>query len=1084
MHKLYTLTGILIAFLFFSLTVFSQETSGAFTGKVLDAAKHPLPGVTITAVHQPSGTRYVTGSSTDGRYRLNGLRIGGPYTITVTMIGMNTQEKTDLQATLGDPIIIDFDLTDNSIQLSAVLIKATRGTPKANTYGAGKNIDQSALRNMPSLTRSLQDLTRLLPQASKDNSFAGTSFRYNNVTIDGAINNDAIGFSPSTGGQTGSSGMPGSSTRNNAISLDAIQDIQVYLAPFDIRIGNFTGASINAVTRSGTNAVTGSIYALGGDASLIGRDHAGSEGNEPGAYKNLQTGFRLGLPIIKNKLFFFTNEELTRRTDPVLQVAGSPESNGILTLQDAENIRNTSIKDFAFDPGTYGQYNTHSNSNKFFNRLDWNIDDNNQLSVRNNTITSQSINLERDQQDFRFGSIAYQQVNNQTSTVAELKSKINNAVSNSAVIGFTSVHDYRNPSSDPSIPQVQIVGETPGTTIYLGTDREASIFNQKQQTIELTDNLTWTRGKNTFTFGTHDEFYHINYGFVNSWNGRIDYLSIQDYLDNNPYRVRGSYNYTNDTRAYILANPVAKFNVNLYSIYAQDEIQLSDKLKIFPGLRLDYTDVPTKQILSTKSQNALTDTYFGTTYYYTPLNQIKGQYFGSIQFSPRIGFRYDILGDKSLVLRGGSGLFTGRIPFAWLGYSFYNNGDTYGAYDRKADNTVFTGNPLQGGSNGIGNYLVQNGNVINNKNVGPTQVDVVNNNFRMPQSLRSNLAIDYTAPDQFKFTLEGLYTKTIEDVIFQQINVQDNPTYYSYDVKHQQPVFSSSVDPNFTNIYEMSNTSQGYRYSLTGTVSRAFDMGLSFSASYTYGHSKDIANGIRNSMESNWQLNQALNPNNAGLANSNFDIRDRIIASVNYRTVANKQWISNFSLFVSAQSGSPFTYGLVNKSIQGFGQQVSLLYIPKVGETISFFQDYTSQSGQLVTAASQAQAFDKYINSSTYLSSKRGEFTGRNEVFTHWNTQADFHFAQEYHLTNSARYFTLTVDVINLTNLIDKNWGFSYFSPDTFNSTASIGLTPAFPTKQNPGNYPVYAFQDPGKAYSVDYFNSRYQVQLGLRFTF
>jgi hypothetical protein len=1084
MNKFYTFLILLITSLFFSAAGYAQETSGKFTGKVLDASGKPLPGATVTAVHQPSGTRYATASGTDGRYHLNGLRIGGPYTITVSMVGMDSQQKGDLQATLGDPIIVDFALTDNSKQLSAVVVRAAGGSAKANTYGAGQNINQNAIQNMPSLTRSIQDLTRLVPQASKDNSFAGTSFRYNNVTIDGAINNDAIGFSPSTGGQTGSSGMPGSSTRNNAISLDAIQDMQVYLAPFDVRVGNFTGGSINAVTRSGTNAITGSVYALGGDASLVGPDKVGSEGDEPSAYKNLQTGFRLGFPIIKNKLFFFTNEEITRRTDPVLQNAGTPESNGILTLQDAENIRNTTIKDFGFDPGTYGQYNTYSNSNKYFNRIDWNIDDNNQLVIRNNTVTSQSLNLERDQQDFRFGGISYQQVNNQSSTVAELKSRLNNNLSNSVVVGYTSVHDSRNPTSDPSLPQVQIVGETPGTTIYLGTDREASIFDQKQQTTEVTDNLTWNHGKHTFTFGTHDEFYNINYGFVNSWNGRIDYLSIQDYLDNDPYRVRASYNYTNDTRAYILNNPVAKFNVDSYSVYGQDEIQLSNNFKLIPGLRLDYTDVPNKQILSTKSQNALTDPYFGTTYYYTPLNQIKGQYFSQIQYSPRIGFRYDINGDKSLIFRGGTGVFTGRIPFAWLGYSFYNNGDTYGAYDRKADNTTFTGNPLQGGANGIGNYLGQNGTVINNRNVGPTQVDIVANNFKMPQVLRTNLALDYTAPDQFKFTFEGLYTKTIEDVMFQQINVQDNPTYYGYDTKKQQPIFPGSTDPNFTNIYEMSNTSQGYRYSLTGTISRVFDMGLSFTASYTYGHSKDVSNGIRNSMESNWQLNQALNPNDPGLANSNFDIRDRIITSINYHKAWNKNWSSSFSLFVSAQSGSPFTYGLVNNSIQGLGQQVSLLYIPKVGETIKFFQDYTGASGQLVTAASQAQAFDNYINSNSYLSSKRGEFTGRNEAFTPWNTQADFHFAQELHLTNTENYFTFTIDIINLTNLIDKNWGLSYFSPDTFNSTASIGLTPSFPAKQNPGNYPVYTFQDPGKPYSVDYFNSRYQVQLGLRYTF
>ncbi|NHA05152.1 TonB-dependent receptor [Mucilaginibacter sp. HC2] len=1085
MHKLYIIVWTLVILAMTPLWASAQETGGGLTGKVLDAAGQPLPGATISAVHQPSGTRYATVSDKDGRYHLNGLRIGGPYQLTVSMIGMNTQVKDALTVTLGDPLLLNVVLTDNTKALSEVVVKATRSGAKANTYGAGQNINQSTIRNMPSISRSIQDITRLVPQSTKDNSFAGTSFRYNNVTIDGAINNDAIGFSPSIGGQTGSSGMPGSSTRTNPVSLDAIQDMQVYIAPFDVKIGNFTGGSINAVTRSGTNEITGSVYALGRNAAITGPDRVGTAGKLPSDFHDYQTGFRVGFPIIKNKLFFFTNEEITRRTDPVLQAAGTAESAGILSLQDAENIRNATIKNYGFDPGTAGQYNTYSNSNKFFNRIDWNIDDNNQLVIRNNTITSKAINLERDQQDFRFGSIAYQQVNNQTSTVAELKSRISNSLSNSAVAGFTFVHDYRNPSSDPSIPQVQIAGETPGTTIYLGTDREASIFNQKQRTIEFTDNLTWNLGKHTFTFGTHNEFYNINYGFVNSWNGRIDYLSIQDYLNNSPYRVRGSYNYTDDTRDYILNNPVAKFNINLYSVYAQDEIQISDRFKITPGIRLDYADVPDKQLLSTKSQNANHDPYFGTTYLYTPLYRITNSYFSSLQISPRLGFRYDWLGNQSLIFRGGAGLFTGRIPFAWLGYTFYNNGDSYGAYDRNSNNTVFTGNPLQGGANGIGKYISQNGVNIIGKNASPTQVDVVDNHFKMPRVARINMAVDYTDQNQFKYTVEGILTKTIQDVVFRQINVQDNPTYYGYDVKKQQPIFSGSVDPTFTNVYEMSNTSQGYRYSLTGTVSRNFSMGFNFSASYTYGKSKDVSNGIRNSLESNWQLNQALNPNNPGLANSNFDIRNRIVINAGYHKAWNERWISNFSLFFSAQSGSPFTYGLVNNSIQGLGQQVSLLYIPKMGETINFFQDYTNGSGQVITAVSQANAFDNYINSNKYLSSRRGDFTERNTGRTPWNNQADFHFAQEYHFSKSGKqYLTFSADIINLTNLLNKNWGISYFSPNTFNSTASIGLTPAFPARQNPGNYPVYQFQDPGKSYSVDYFNSRYQVQLGARYTF
>ena len=1072
----------------------AQETSGGLRGRVLDATKQPLPGATVTAIHTASGTRYATAAGNDGRYNLPGLKVGGPYTIEVKFISMNTETRTIEQISLGEPLTLNFVLTDNTKTLTTVEVRGKKSSPRANNYGTGQNINNDQIKNQPTINRSITDITKMVPQGSRDNSFAGTNFRYNNVTIDGAINNDAIGFSPSAGGQTGSSGMPGSSTRTNPISLDAIQNIQVYIAPYDVKIGNFTGGSINAVTRSGTNEVHGSVYGFGSNATLAGPDNTGTELDKklPSAYYNYQTGFRLGFPLIKNKLFFFTNEELTKRQDPVLEVAGSPATAGILSAADAQKIIDYSIKNYNFDPGTAGQYNSYSKSTKFFNRLDWNIDDKSQLSIRNNYIRSESINMERDQFDFRFGSIAYKQNNNQNSTVAELKTRFRNNFSNSAVLGYSTVHDYRTPTSDPSFPQVQIVGNTPGSTIFFGTDREASIFNMKQSTFEITDNLVWNLGKHNLTVGTHNELYKINYGFVNGWNGRVTYQSMNDFLNSNPERVQGSYNYTNDSRDYILNNPGAVFNVNFYSIYIQDEIQVTDKFMFTPGLRFDYQQVPAKQVLSQKTQNAFTDPYFGTTYTYTPLNQITQSYLGAVQISPRVGFRYDAKGDQSLVLRGGLGMFTSRIPFAWLGYAFYNNGNTYGSYDQKTDGNppyVFNGDPLkhQPGT-GIGGFAGQNGQITNNVNAGKTQVDAIDNNFRMPKVLRGSLALDYKDQNGFKYTIEGIYTKTIKDVIFKQVNLTDNPTYFAYDTaatQRKQLIFpgQNSRNPQFANAYEMSNTSQGFRYSLTGQVAKTFDNGFGFSVAYTYGKSKDVSNGIRNSFESNWQLNQALNPNDPQLANSNFDIRNRIVTSLNYRKAWNKNWVSNFVLFVTAQSGSPYTFGFVNYTPQNDPQQIGLAYIPARGETINFFAATPMQ-----TAQQQADAFDKFIDGNKYLNSRRGGFTERNAARTPWNNNADFHFSQDINFNtdreaSQLRTLTISLDIINLTNLIDKNWGEVYFSPNTYNSTSSVGLVPYIPARTSQG-YPLYQFVNPGQSYSVDPFASRWQMQISARYTF
>ena len=1070
---------------FMSTSGFAQETSGALTGRVQHVDGHAVAGASILAVHTPSGTRYSLATDKDGRYTLNNLRIGGPYTVTVSMVGMQSDTRTDIQIRLGAAQELNLQLLVGTQALAEVAVTGRSQRQRVDTYGAGRNISAEQVRNMPTVSRSITDVTRLTPQGSRDNSFGGTNFRYNNVTVDGAVNNDAIGFSPSLGGQTGTSGMAGSSTRTNPISMDAIQDMQVYLAPYDVKIGNFTGGSVNAVTRSGTNKIEGSVYGYGRNAALTGKDRVGSLGKMDHDFYDYQSGFRIGFPIIKDKLFFFSNEEITRRQDPTQLQVGTAETAHILSEEDAKSIATTVGNRYGdvFDAGTAGKYTNWSKSTKFFNRIDWNINDRHQLAIRNNTIFSSATHMDRDQQDFRFSSMAFKQTNNQSSTVAELKSRFSNNLSANAVLGFTVVNDRRDPLSDPTLPQVQIQGRTPGTTIYLGTDREASIFNMQQRTWELTANLNWNLGRHKLLFGTHNELYRIRYGFVNAWNGRVDYNSIDDFLNNNPYRVRGSYNYKNNTRDYILDNPAADFGINMYSLYVQDEIRVSDHFRVTPGLRADFTHLPEMPLLSDKVRNIQSDPYFGTTYDYTPLSRISNDFLNRVQLSPRVGFRWEVLEDQSLVVRGGAGLFTGRIPFAWLAYAYYNTGDSYGAFDQRADQKPFApgSDAIKPSPNGLADFIAANGAVVYDPKSGKTQVDLVDNGFTMPQVLRGSLGIDYETANNWKFTVEGLYTKNISDVLFQQLNVHDNPLYYGYDIHQQQPVYQGAVDDRFSNIYVLSNTDQGYRYNITGTISKRMK-NFNGTASYTYGESKDLSNGVRNSMESNWQLNQSLIPNNPKLAYSNFDIRHRIVSSISYDHYWRTAGKTNITLFISAQSGSPFTYGIVNNSIQGLPQQVSLVYVPNPEEAIRYFKDIPSGN----TAVQQAEAFNKYIDGNAYLSSRRGDFTERNRGRTPWNVQADLRIAHDLPVSNKkGQFITISADVVNVTNLLYKKWGVQYFSPNTFNSTSSVGLTPTlFPPQQNNGNWPVFTFNEPGQTYSIDYFNSRAQIQLGVRYTF
>ncbi|NML22613.1 TonB-dependent receptor [Pseudoflavitalea sp. G-6-1-2] len=1099
-----TLFFLLAILLFQSSTLSAQETSGALEGWINTAGSKPVEGAAITLTHIPSGTRYAQASQRDGHYYFGNLRIGGPFRLEATHVGLKKTDTIIARITLGDAQVVNLKMLEEASALTAVTVTATASKSKAMPVGSGEHISRQIVQNMPTISRSLTDITKVVPQASKDNSFGGTNFRYNNVTLDGAVNNDAIGFSPSLGGQTGTSNMPGSSTRTNPVSLDAIEDMQVYLSPFDIKIGNFTGGSINAVTRSGSNEVHGSVYFYGRNASLVGVDQTNTEKSNklPSSFHDLQTGFRIGFPLIKNKLFFFTNMEITDRKEPVQQVAGSAGSDRILSLADAEAIVAHSKSRYNFDPGEHQVFNSNARSRKFFNRLDWNIDANNQLVIRNNTVLSEAFQMERDQLNFRFSSIGYKQVNNQSSTVIDLKTKFNNRISNNLILGFTTIHDYREPGSRSDFPQVQIVGRTPGSTIFFGTDREASIFNLKQRTFELTNNFNVRTGKHNLTFGTHNELYNIDYGFVNSWNGRVTYQSIEDFLGNKPQRVQGNFNFFNNTREHLYNNPPASFRVNFLSVYAQDEIRISPRFKVTPGIRLDWAYIPDKAPLSGRTQNALRDPYFGKTYTYTPLGEISQKYLSKPLASPRIGFRAELNESRTVVLRGGSGIFTGRIPLAWIGYAYYNTGNEFGSIDMRTNGVPPS--PFIPGTDpllrpqdspyaGIAAFAHQQGRVVDDANAGQTQIDVIDNNFVMPSVLRNSLALDYTDKFGFTYTLEAIYTKTLKDVKFQQINLRDNPSWYAYDsaaALRKQPIYSGSTDSRLANAYLLTNTSKGFRYSITGRVARKFSNGFNFSVAYTYGQSKDISNGIRNSMESNWQLNQALNPNDPALSWSNFDVRHRVIALTGFDRQWSDRWRTVVSVFFSAQSGSPFTYGFVNYTPQNTPQQVSLAYIPAKGETVNFFTNIYAADGVTVirTADEQANAFDQFIDNNKYLRKRRGDFTERNAGRTPWNINADLHIAQELSLFTSRprsqrHTITLSLDIVNLTNLLNKEWGWVYFSPNTYNSTASIGLQPYIPARNAQG-YPLYQFIDPGKPYAIDALASRWQMQFGVRYSF
>lgn len=1045
---------------------FSQETSSKILGKL----KGTTSELTIKVIHLPTNSSFETKSNNKGQFSLDNLQPGGPYKIEVLDGSQIIYTNENVQLSLGNNDLPIVDISNNNKEKT---IEGVNITSKKNVKN-GVGISQAQITGLPNINRGIQDVTKLIPQ-SANNSFNGTNFRYNNVTIDGSINNDAIGFSPSLGGQTGTSGMPGSSTRSNSISLDAIQDVQVYIAPYDVKLGNFLGGSINAVTRSGGNTVDGSIYMYGRNASITGNNRVGDNSKMPSSFQDFIYGARVGAPIVKDKVFLFTNIEYTKRTDPVFYNADQQGS--LITDAVAQNLYNFVKTKYGFDIGSYDGYNNNSESAKMFNKIDWKINDKHTLSIKNNTVFSQASNLERDGANFRFSSIDYMQKNTASSTTLELKSRFNEAWNNNLIIGYSSIHDYRDPTStNKMFPQVEIAYN--GGTILFGNDREASVFNMKQKTFEITDNLTYKKGIHTFLLGTHNELYNIDYGFVNALNGRISYKSLADFYAGTPGRIRGTYAFNGENRDALFNNPYASYKINLLSAYLQDEINLG-RLRISPGIRVDYTDLPNKPQLSPKVTTSPQDPNAGTTYNYTPLGQLTNKYLNKPTLSPRIGFTLDVTEDKSVVLRGGSGIFVGRIPFAWLGYAFYNDGVGFGSYDYNPPT------PAQIAANGD---PLQSGNFANWQNSSKVQVDLVDNNFKMPRVWRSSLALDYTL-DGYKLTLEGIYTKVLYDLQFQQVNKTDKVTYYSYDTNHEMPIYTTNINSNFSNAYMLSNTTQGYRYNVTAQIAKSYKFGFNFFAAYTYGDAKDITNGIRNSMESNWQMNQSLTPNSPALATSNFAIKNRIVSNIGYAVNVSKMNRLSANVYFNAQSGNPFSWGFINSTIANTGQAAGLAYIFKdVTEATKYIVPIKDGAGNvLVTAQQQVSDYENFVNGNSYLSSRRGKFTERNGDNTPWNVQADFKIMDEIKLSDKNKSsLQISFSIINLTNLINKDWGKSYFVPNTFNSTASVGLTKVgnVATGQPAAGDPTYNFKTPGLPYTIDQFASRFQGQLGLRYNF
>lgn len=1107
-------TGILLFISIISFrpfSSFSQETTATLNGHITDGKGAFLSGATIVIKHEPTGTVTNTQTNSKGIFYLSNLRVGGPYSITITYVGYKDLNLNDINLGLGNNPNLDINLQPSSKDLTEVVVTSSRRVALS-----GLTVGRAQLNTLPTLGRSLSDFTRLTPQ-SNNNSFAGSNFRYNNLTVDGAVNNDAIGFSNSFGGTSGGgqSGAAGAGTRTNPYSLDVIQEVQVQLAPYDVKLGNFTGGSVNAVTKSGSNDFHGSVYGYGRNKTLVGKSVDGQKTGISSDFHDYQYGATLSGPIVKNKAFFIVNFEQTRRQEPTFYNAGEPGS--AVSLADATAIYNQLKTKYNYDAGAYtGAYKIFTNSDKLFGRLDFNLNAKNTLTVRGIYTNGWGNNLERTSTNFQYGSTDFTQYTKNINVTAELKTKFSNNLNNQLNVSYIKVHEYRD--FPGALSPLMDIG---GGAIWAGTWREASIYNMKQQTFEINDNLTYTKGINKFTFGTHNEFYNLTYGFVNSWNGRWEYSNVANFLADKPGRIRGAYTidpkFPND-RASLYNNPPNPYKVALMSAYAQDEISVSKRFKLTPGLRIDYPflshRIPVDKDFATAKNNTSSLTYTNT-----PFNQITNKWLGKPSLSPRVGFNYDVKGNQSIVLRGGAGIFVGRMPFAWLGYAETLSGGVYNNIDFRptggnTPNTIggnvvvpLAINPLSL-KDTINAHALPTANATNTR-----EVDVIDNNFKLPTVLRTNIAADFKFGKGYKLTLDALYTKTVYDVKFQQINIKDTVEYYATGPT-QSPVYTKGkLNSQYSNVYLLTNTKEGYRYNLTAQLSKTTNgiklgthaLNLNWSAAYTYGMSKDISNGIRNSFQSNFEVNPAIVPNNPQLSYSNFDLRHRIVGTIGTNWIWNPKNTTSLTFFYSGQAGNPYSV-VYNSGGNPFGNaaNANLPYIPKNQSDIRLVDKGT------YTAAQQWTDLDQLISNDKYLSTRRGQYAERNALRTPWNHELDLKLMHEFRLskTNNQHSLQFSFDIFNVLNLINNDWGHITFVTNVNNYTVNLlnfvgynldaggnaiatpsGVTSTVPVgKPSSGYIPTFTFNKPtglnGNYYTVDPINSRWQGQLGIKYTF
>jgi hypothetical protein len=1040
-------------------------------GRVTDASGEALIGANILAIHTPSGTSYGVATNVEGYYRIPNMRVGGPYRVTVSYTGYSEVTLEGVNLRLGEPFRRDFTLEEGSVILEAMQVTAQRAT-MGTTSGASTQISTEDIENVPTLNRDLDDYIRLTPQASGF-SFAGVNNRYNSIYVDGAVNNDVFGLS--------SSGTNGGQTGIAPFSIDIIDQLQVVLSPYDVTYGGFAGGGVNAVTKSGTNEFKGTAYYFLQNENMVGKtnksltDRTGSDREGVAPFADKLYGASLGGPIVKDKVFFFANAELRAQESPSPFDFGQYDGNA--SQQDLNNLRQSLIDRYNYDPGTFGDVTDNLDGVSLFGKLDINLNDNNRLTLRHSYTKAESLNRNAGNArniNFSNNGVFFPSVTN--SSALELNSTFGqNKFSNNLILGFTSVRDDRDPIGG-DFPYLLIADGN--STIRIGSEQFSTANALDQDIFTITDNFKIYNNNHTITIGTHNEFYSIYNLFIRQNYGVYEYDSIDDFLND-----AGAAEYD---RSYSLVDNItgdgsaaaAEFNAMQLGFYVQDEWAVTSQFTLTGGLRFDLpiitSDPAIHPTFNSETLPALQQAYDVAD------NIVGGQApQGQLMISPRLGFNYDLNDEKS-TLRGGLGIFTSRIPFVWPGAMFNNNGVSIGGVDA-------------GDIDGPIRFIpgIQDQYVNEAFSVPSGQVDLFTEDFKYPQVLRGNLALDTELPGGFLATFEGVYTKTLNNVLY--TNVNSDPTVdfnWTNTGADDRPIFvREDVDPRYSAIYVASNTNEGYTYTLTASLAKQFDFGLTANVSYTYGDAQAVNEGTSSQNSSQWRGQVHIDGrNNPVLGRSDFALGHRVLGTLNYTFDWNDEGNTKTSvtLLYEGVKGSPFSYIIGGRNARNLSNETgstsrnrSLIYIPANQNEITLVE------ANGLSPQEQWNRLNAFIEDDPYLSDNRGGYAEKNSNWLPFTSFLDLSVRQDFGAKFGGKNHRLQLswDVINLANLINPSWGVRYQVPGDFNNYELY----SFEGYADDGTTPTFSYTEEGvgtDALNISNFGSRWRMRLGLRYIF